>query len=96
MSEQTAEAKAKQHDLEETPRDRARRLVRGDVQKLGERYARLRERLHHHARYLSEDDKREIASFLERQFEQTRTILEGVGEPPAFGFSSDVLDRVDY
>lgn len=92
---ETTESKAKQHDLEESPRDQAKRLVRGDTQKLGERYARLRERLHRHARYLSEEDKREIASFLERQFEQTRTILDGVGEVPEFGFSSDLLDHLD-
>ena len=91
----TSEAKAKQHDLEETPRDTARRLVRGDVQRLADRYLRLRGRLHGHARYLSEDDKRELASFLERQFEQVRTLLDGVGEAPEFGFSSDLLDHLD-
>lgn len=95
MTDQTTEARAKQHDLEETPRDQAKRLVRSDMQKLGERYGKLRDRLHRHARYLSEEDKREIAGFLDRQFEQTRTILDGIGEVPEFGFSSDLLDHLD-
>lgn len=95
LSGQTAEQRAKQHDLEETPRDKARRLVRGDVQRLGERYGTLRERLHRHARFLSDEDKREVESFLERQFELTRTILDGLGELPEFGFSSDLLDHFE-
>jgi hypothetical protein len=92
----TEQAKrAKQHDLEETPREKAHRLVVGDMRRLTERYARLRERLYHHARYLGDEDKRELVSFLEGEFEQTRTILDGVGGVREFGFSSDLLDGID-
>lgn len=93
--EQTPEAKAKQYDLEETPREKARRLTSGDVQRLTQRYSRLRERLYHHGRYLTDEDKRELVKFLEGEFEQTRTILDGVGGVREFGFSSDLLDDID-
>lgn len=90
----TPEEKAKKHDLEETPRETARRLVKRDTTKLVERFASLRERLHRHGRYLSDDDSRELIAFLERQFEQTRTLLDGVTEPEEFGFSSELLDHI--
>lgn len=95
MSDNDAAKAAKQHDLEESPRDTARRLVRGDMKRLTERYDHLRERLYRHTRYLSDADKRELIAFLERQFELTRTILDGLAESPEFGFSSDLLDEFD-
>jgi hypothetical protein len=89
------EKRAKQHDLEETPRDKARRLVRADTQRVADRSAKLRARLYHHGRFLSDEDKRELLGFLETQFEQARTVLDGVGDAPEFGFTSEVLDRVE-
>lgn len=86
---------SKQHDLEESPRAKARRLVSKDTRMLTERFARLRQRLYLHARFLSEEDKRELTAFLEAEFEQTRTILDGVGEAREFGFSSEVLEDIE-
>lgn len=86
---------AKQHDLEESPRDKARRLVKGDMQRLTERFVRLRGRLYHHARYLSNEDKIEMTRFLDRELDQTRTVLDGVSGAREFGFSSEVLDDIE-
>ena len=91
----TDEQTAKQHDLEETPRDKARRLIRTDTQKLADRYARLRLRLYHHGRYLSDEDKRELLAFLEGEYEGARTIVDGIGDAAEFGFSSELLDRAE-
>lgn len=93
MTDAEQAQKAKQHDLEETPKDKARRLLKADVARLTDRYVRLRGRLYHHARYLSDEDKRELVRFLEGEFEQTRTILDGISGPREFGFSSELLDE---
>ena len=92
---ESTEKRAKQHDLEETPREKSRRLIKADTQRVADRFTKLRARLYHHGRYLSEEDKRELLSFLESQFEQARTILDGIGEAPEFGFSSEVLDGME-
>lgn len=90
----TPEQKAKQHDLEETPRDTARRLLRRDVQRVEDAYGSLNRRLHLHARYLTAEDKREVVGFLEGTFEQTRTLIDGINGPREFGFSSELLDQL--
>ena len=85
----------KQHDLEESPRTKAQRLVKGDMRHLTDRFAKLRARLYHHARYLSDENKGEIVGFIEAEFEQTRTILDGVSGPREFGFADELLDDID-
>lgn len=83
------------HDPEETPRQTAKRLVVGDMRKLTESYARLRKRLYLHGRFLASEDKQTVLEFIEGELEQTRTILDGVGEAREFGFPSDLLDLDD-
>lgn len=85
----------KQHDLEETPRAKAQRLLKNDMRLLTDRFAKLRARLYHHARYLSVENKVEILEFLNSEMEQTRTILDGVSGPREFGFADELLDSID-
>jgi hypothetical protein len=87
---------AKKYDLEESPRDVARRLIAHDVDRLSERYTVLRKRLLRHSVNLTPEDTRDLISYLERQFESTRTLLEGVSEPVEFGFGSALRDHLDF
>lgn len=97
----TDEAEAKQHDLEETPRDTARRLLTqaikgrtGDAG-LAARWDVLDKAIHRHGRYFSQSDQRELVEWIERRAETTRTLLEGVAESPEFSLSSEILDELD-
>jgi hypothetical protein len=96
-----SESKAKQHDVEETPRDTARRLLTQAVLgKAGDtgltaRWDVLDKTIHRHGRYFSASDQRELIEWIERRAETTRTLLEGVGEAPMFSLSSELLDELD-
>lgn len=92
--------KSKEYDVEEAPRDVARRLLVQAIKgKLGDaglaaRWDRLDATIHRHGRYFSASDQRELVEWIERRSETTRTLLEGVGEAPEFSLSSEILDEL--
>jgi hypothetical protein len=93
----TEEKNHKQHDLEETPRETARRLIPKWTKARAEEEQRYRQRLARHARHLSAQDQTELLEHIEGQHQLlVERIRDHSDDLPEFGFSSELLDDEDY
>jgi len=91
MPEGTVEpTKDKRYDDEETREETAQRITAKRTNTLRQATKAAREQFARHVRHLSQDQRRMLASYMRRDFEQTIGVIEDAGdELPEFTFMPD-------